>query len=104
LDFSQQIGRAAEDADSCTRYMDAHCQIGDWLDDRGFISVLAWKHDSVFAAVSGMLNHLSETLRQSQAALMDAGERYRETDSGSAASIDASYPAVSRPSLARARD
>jgi len=65
--------------------------------ESGIIGLLAGQHSSLMRQLEELHGQLLTILWRSNEALLAVADAYRTTDEGSAARVDASYPASPRP-------
>jgi hypothetical protein len=94
--YARQLEDARQVADAAKRYVH---QYGDLsLHERGLISLMAPWHQQLVAALNDLLGHLETVTDSSADALRKAATHYERTDLRTEGAIDATYPAVPRPS------
>ena len=92
--FSSLVKRASEDAEQAHAYVSNHAQIGGG--EQGLFTRLFDLHGSLQQDVGGVLKHLQTILTSSSGELSRSATYYRDTDTGQAAKLDATYPASKR--------
>lgn len=93
--YGKLIERVGDQAEAAQRYVDGYDELGD---TKGlFIKMVdPASHHSVWTAKE-VLDHLGSLGYKSGRSLDDAASYYRDTEAHVAAHVDASYPAVRRP-------
>lgn len=94
--YAGQLADGQQVADAAGRYVHRY---GDFsFHEKGLIGFVAPGHRHLMAALDHMLSHLNDLADGSSQALTGVAADYEHTDRRTAAAIDATYPAVPRPS------
>ena len=92
--YAAQVGRAAEDFQHVGRYAQQHGNVA--VSNEGLFGLIAGAHSGVLERVSAALTKAESVLRAADKELSKSAKYYRETDHGSAARLDGTYPTSKR--------
>ncbi|MET9383155.1 type VII secretion target [Streptomyces sp. NPDC002928] len=92
--YAAQVGRAADDFQHASRYAQQYGNVA--ISNEGLFGMITGAHNGVLERVSAALTKAESVLRAADKELTKSAEYYRETDHGSAARLDATYPTSKR--------
>lgn len=89
--FSKLVGRAADGSAQAVSYTGTHAQIEKSVGGEAW-DLVAGDHDQYVSEAKKALEKVKSLLESSEKELTGTAKYYRETDSGEAAKLDATYP------------
>jgi hypothetical protein len=97
--YAAHLADAHQAADVAKRYVNQYGEFS--LHERGLIGVIAPGHRHLLAALNDLLGRLGNLTGGSGEALSHVAAGYERSDLRAQSAIDATYPAVPRPSPSR---
>ncbi|MFC0006577.1 type VII secretion target [Micromonospora siamensis] len=97
--YAGQLREATTAADAAKRYVQKHGSFS--VHESGLLGQVSPLHRNLLADLDKLLGHLRNLTETSATALNQVADRYEHTDTRAARDLDATYPAVPRPSPSR---
>lgn len=95
--YADQLAAARRAADAANSYVNKHGSFSGH--EGGLIGTISSAHTDFVASLNTMLKHLMDLTDSSEVAFKQLAAKYEQSDTSSAAKLDASYPEVPRASF-----
>jgi len=92
--YAGQLAEVRRAADAANTYVNKHGSFS--THQSGLMGNISGAHTDFVASLNTMLKHLMDLADTSEMALKQLAATYEQTDENSAATVDATYPAVPR--------
>ncbi|MPY63484.1 type VII secretion target [Streptomyces spongiae] len=92
--YASQVGRAADDIQQAGKYSQENSDVG--VSNQGLIELIIGAHRSVVGEVNSAMTRAESVLRAAETEMSKSATYYRNTDTSTARSMDATYPPSKR--------
>jgi uncharacterized protein YukE len=97
--YASQLGEARQAVEAAKHYVERYGSFSPH--DKGVLGLLAPRHKHLMERLTALLEHLHDLTDASSVALRNVAAHYEHADLRSETALDATYPAVPRPSASR---